>query len=165
MSSSASPPTGMATPARTTPTAIARRSSISVKPGAKTGLLLRACTVSLISSNGDERLQLEKALFTDPFHVHQLFDLLERAVFLSVVDDPLGGAGADAGQGLQLCDGCGVEVDGTRGSCLGLCRPGSLCGLWRCDRRLRDDGRDEDYERKQNSTHGCPPERVKGAAL
>src|SRR5262245_56075778 len=99
MSSSASPPTGIATPTSTTLRAIASMSSISVKPD----ILLGAGTVSLVSSNGDERLQLEKALFADPFHVHQLFDLLERAVFLPILDDPLGRAGADARQCLQLC--------------------------------------------------------------
>src|SRR5258708_38499550 len=47
-------------------------------------------------------LQLEEALLPDTLHVHQVFDLLETAVLLTVFEDPLRRFGADAGERLQL---------------------------------------------------------------
>src|SRR5262245_49650516 len=48
--------------------------------------------------DGDEWLQLEEALLADALHVHQLLDLLEAVVFLSVFDDALGRLWSDAGK-------------------------------------------------------------------
>ena len=63
------------------------------------------------AGDGHERLELEKALLADAAHVHQVFGLLEAAVLLAVLDDPLGGGPADPGQRLELRDRRGVEVE------------------------------------------------------
>src|SRR4051812_22476356 len=93
-------------------------------------LFLAARTVCLLGANRDQRLQLEEALFADPFHIHQLFDLLERTVLLAVIHNPLSGAGADARQCLQLSARGGIEVHGVGGS--RLCSRGTsgLRRLW-----------------------------------
>jgi hypothetical protein len=44
------------------------------------------------------RLELEERLLADALHVHQVFDLLEAAVLLTIVEDPRGQRRTDAGQ-------------------------------------------------------------------
>jgi hypothetical protein len=58
--------------------------------------------------------QLQKALLADALHVHQLFDLLERAILGAVVHDSRGHLCADAGQLLQLGYRRRVQVDRRR---------------------------------------------------
>src|SRR4029079_7494052 len=63
---------------------VASSSSIRLKPlfGRRTGSL------GLLGDR-QHRLQLEEALFADPFDVHQVFHLLEVPVLLPVLDDAL----------------------------------------------------------------------------
>src|SRR5215831_6211898 len=79
----------------------------------------------------DLGLELEKILFADATYVHQLFDLLERAVLLPVLHDARGSLGADARQRLEIGGRCGVDVDDAGGR---RCFGGAT-------RRLRDDER------------------------
>ena len=62
----------------------------------------------------DERLQLQEALLADAPHVHQVLDLLEAAALLAVLEDPFGRGLADAGQRLELRDGCRVQIHRAR---------------------------------------------------
>src|SRR5215210_1595491 len=48
------------------------------------------------------RLQFQETLFAEALDVHQLFDLLEAAVLLAVLEDALCRLGADAGQRFEL---------------------------------------------------------------
>src|SRR5262252_5809097 len=74
-------------------------------------LLVRPIVIGLRRTDGELRLQLQKVLLADTADVHQVLDLLERTVFLAVLDDEGGGAGADAGQRVELGGGCSVDVD------------------------------------------------------
>src|SRR6185436_18668290 len=60
---------------------------------------------------GDERLELQKTLLADAFDVHQILEPLEAAGLGPVLDDSFGGLTSDAGQGLELIDCRGVEID------------------------------------------------------
>src|SRR5215470_7176694 len=48
------------------------------------------------------RLELQEVLLADATDVHQLFDLLERAVLLPVLHDARSGLGADARQPFEI---------------------------------------------------------------
>jgi hypothetical protein len=71
--------------------------------GACGDLLLPARVVALVGTDGDEWLEFQKALLADTLDVHQLFDLFEISVLLSVLDDSLRGARPDTWKRLQLC--------------------------------------------------------------
>src|SRR4030095_7759142 len=145
-SSSASPVSGRATPASTTIKATTNTSSTRVRP--ESALLLGRAMVGPVAAHGDERLQLQEALFADAPDVHQFFDLLEASVLLAVLDDPLCRRFADAGQRIELRDGRGVQIDGRgeRGHGLGglgflrLRRGG---GLRSRERREAEDEQDD----------------------
>lgn len=62
-------------------------------------------------AHSDPVLELVENLLADPADLHDLFDLLEAAVFLSVVEDSLGDRRADAGKRLEFLERGGVDVD------------------------------------------------------
>ena len=108
-SSSIRSPLGIATAARVLIIANASTNSVSVKPRLESaarndpgGRTDDASPLCLLVRDGDERLQLQEALLADALDVHQLFDLLEAAVLLPVLDDALRRLGADAGQRFEL---------------------------------------------------------------
>ena len=89
---------------------------------------VRLIVIGLRRRDRDLRLQLQEVLLPDAADVHQLLDLLERAVLLPVLDDARGGLGADARQpfeigrrrGVQIDDGGGGGLGGGAGGALGL---------------------------------------------
>src|SRR3954470_4082002 len=87
--------------------------SVAARPLTTASVLLLARGVGL-RRDGDLGPKLQEALLAHSLHVHQLFDLLERAVLLAVLDDARGGSGADSGELLELGRGRGVQVDHRR---------------------------------------------------
>src|SRR5215471_14975121 len=137
-SSSPASTAGTAIAATVATTLTVTASSVSEYPDATSRFiaadLLAGCVpLGLRCADRDLRLQLEKVLLADAAHIHQLLDLLERAVLLPVLDDARRRLGADARQPLEI--GCrrGVEVENS--CCRRLCR--SVCGRRLSARRLR----------------------------
>src|SRR5438105_10637553 len=64
-----------------------------------------------LAFHGDVGAEALERLVAEPFHLHQIGRLLEVAVFLPVIDDPLCGSSADAGEQRELRDVGGVDVD------------------------------------------------------
>ena len=67
-------------------------------------------------AHGQVALDLGEVLLADSLHGQDLLDGLEAAALLPVLDDARGELGAHAGNGGQLLDGGGVEVDLARGA-------------------------------------------------
>src|SRR5215471_15354868 len=148
-SSSPASTAGTAIAATVATTLTVTASSVSEYPDATSRFiaadLLAGCVpLGLRRADGDLRLQLEKVLLADAAHIHQLLDLLERAVLLPVLDDARRRLGADARQPLEI--GCrrGVEVDDSSCGRLGSC----MCACGR--RRLSADGRGRGAERYED---------------
>src|SRR5215470_494509 len=138
-SSSPASTAGTAIAATVATTLTVTASSVSEYPDATRRFiaadLLAGCVpLGLRRADGDLRLQLEKVLLADAAHIHQLLDLLERAVLLPVLDDARGRLGADARQPLEISCRRGVEVDDSSCGRLGGC----MCACGR--RRLSADG-------------------------
>src|SRR5438045_3002048 len=115
---------GTAIPHTVIVSARTKRSSSAEKPAARrrrtrwTRLLLRALG-DLRRANAQLLLQLQEVLLAEAADVHDVLDLLERAVLLPVLDDAGGGLRTDAGQRLELrCRRC-VDVDDARGGGFG----------------------------------------------
>src|SRR5262249_34984413 len=114
----------------------------------------------LRSAKSELSLQLEEVLLAEAAHVHQLFDLLERAVLLSVLDDAGRHLRADAGQRLEFCGRRRVDVhDGGRGRRLrrvaaGLCL---ACVARGGDERQR---RNQHDDLQYASNHLTPPRQT-----
>src|SRR5438874_89652 len=92
-------------------------------PAASRARLSRAaCSLTFFVPDHDERLQLQEALLPDALDVHQVLDFFEAAVLLAIVENPLRGTRADAGQALELRLRGRVQVHGRgrggRGSAL-----------------------------------------------
>jgi hypothetical protein len=61
--------------------------------------------------HGNQWLDLLEGGRPDAVNIEQIIDGFERAIRIAVVDDALGDGRADAGQGIQLFKGGGVDVD------------------------------------------------------
>src|SRR6188474_752803 len=142
--------------------ATANRSSMNVNPPAARTMTSRGkgpasegpARVQHLLPDRELAAELQEALLADALHVHQLLDLLERAVLLAVLDDPRGHLLADAREFLELGGGGRVQVDaGHRGPGLGA-GGGRLLGALRG--RLRGEGGDES-ERCEQTKHADPP--------
>ena len=71
-------------------------------------------------------------LLADAFHFVQLVNCLERAVGITIIDNPLRQHFANSGQRLQFLDTGSVDIDNHFAGVLGCDRNRSGCGSWLC---------------------------------
>src|SRR5262245_65997869 len=94
------------------------KASLNTSADTSTGIHVAALAnagVGPVRRHCELGLELQEVLLPDAGHVHQVFNFLEGAVLLPVLDDPCRHLRADARKGLELGRRRGVEIDDADG--------------------------------------------------